>query len=103
MARRSLYSAPPSSLGLASGCGIATPWTTRLLPNVWAIGSIAVIWAQGIPLRSTSLVIAAPQRVHEPQVETMIAASTPALLSVSAMPRPKASPLSSDAPVPAVV
>ena len=75
----------------------------RLLPNVSAMGSMAVMCAQGMPERSTSLVIAAPQRVQEPQVETMIAASTPASLNREAMSRPKASPLISDAPVPAVL
>lgn len=100
---RASYSAFGSAFGAARGWGIASPCMILLLPNVCAIGSIAVICAHAIPERSTSFVIAAPQRVHEPQVETIIAASTPASLSFSAMERPKASPLSRDAPVPDVL
>lgn len=99
---REAYSSAGSLKIGASGCGIAVPWTTRLLPNVCAMGSIAVMWAQGIPRRSTSFVIADPQRVHDPQVETMIAASTPAAVSMPAMLRPNASPVASGAPVPTV-
>ena len=82
---------------------MAYPWVIRLLPKVSAIGSMAVMCAQGMPERSTSLVIAAPQRVQDPQVETIMAASTPASFSMEAMSRPKASPLINDAPVPAVL
>ena len=82
---------------------MASPWTILLLPKVCAIGSIAVMCAQGMPERSTSFVIADPQRVHDPQVETMRAASTPAFWSISAIARPNASPLIKDAPVPAVL
>ena len=100
---RASYSALGFASGGARGWGMASPWMILLLPNVCAIGSIAVICAQGIPERSTSLVIAAPQRVQDPQVETMIAASTPALFSISAIARPKASPFSREAPVPEVL
>lgn len=82
---------------------MASPWTILLLPNVCAIGSIAVMCAQAMPERSTSFVIADPQRVQDPQVETMIAASTPALLSIPAIARPNASPFIRDAPVPDVL
>lgn len=75
---------------------------TLLLPKVLAIGTIAVMWAQGMPERSTSLVIAAPQRVHEPQVDTIMAASTPASFSMPAIAFPNASPFVSEAPVPTV-
>ena len=82
---------------------MASPWMILLLPKVCAIGSIAVLCAQGMPERSISLVIAAPQRVQDPQVETIIAASTPALFSFSAIDRPKASPFNKEAPVPDVL
>ena len=100
---RASYSALRSVSGGARGWGMASPWMILLLPKVCAIGSIAVICAQGMPERSISLVIAAPQRVQDPQVETIIAASTPALFSFSAIDRPKASPFNKEAPVPDVL
>jgi hypothetical protein len=76
---------------------------TRLLPKVFAMGGIEVMCAHGIPERSTSFVIAAPQRVQDPHVETMIAASTPALFNREAISRPKPSAFRREAPVPTVV
>lgn len=81
---------------------MAIPFMTLLLPKECAIGSMAVIWTHGIPSLSISFVIAAPQRVQDPQVETIIAAVTSASLSCLAMSRPKPSAFTSDAPVPTV-
>jgi len=74
-----------------------------LLPNVFAIGSMAVICATGIPVLSISLVIAAPQRVHDPQVETNRTASILFLCRLSAIDFPNNSPFLKDAPVPVVL
>ena len=48
-------------------------------PTIMAMEGIEQIWAVGIPARSISLTIAAPQRVLVPQVEVRMTPSTPSL------------------------
>ena len=50
--------------------------TILLAPTVMEIGVTVHICTTGIPARSISLTIVAPQRVQVPQVETMMTAST---------------------------
>lgn len=55
---------------------MATPGTMRMAPTVLAIGVMVQICTAGIPTRSISFTIVAPQRVQVPQVLVMITAST---------------------------
>ena len=62
--------------------------TMRLAPTITATGVMVETCTVGSPARSSSLVIAAPQRVLVPQVEVRMTASTPASRSFSAISRP---------------
>src|SRR5436189_6294497 len=57
--------------------------TMRLAPTITATGVMVETCTVGRPARSSSLAIAAPQRVLVPQVEVRITASTPASLSLA--------------------
>lgn len=46
----------------------------RLAPTVMEMGTIEQQWMTGIPARSISLAIVAPQRVQVPQVEVKMTA-----------------------------
>ena len=56
------------------GWGIAMVGTIRLAPTVMEIGVTVHICTTGIPARSISFTIVAPQRVQVPQVLVMITA-----------------------------
>ena len=62
--------------------------TIRFAPTMTATGVIVDTCTVGKPARSSSLAIAAPQRVLVPQVEVRITPSTPAALSLAAISRP---------------
>lgn len=53
---------------------MAKPRKIRLDPTDFAISVTAQIWVTGMPARSISFAIVAPQRVLVPQVEVRIAA-----------------------------
>ncbi len=63
--------------GLPQGWGIWVPVTERGTPSCLLKAYMAVIIAVGRPALSSSLVIAAPLREHDPQVLTITAACTP--------------------------
>ena len=50
--------------------------TIRLAPTVWEMGTMEQTCTVGIPARSSSLTIVAPQRVQVPQVEVRMTACT---------------------------
>ena len=62
--------------------------TIRLAPTITATGVIVETCTVGSPARSSSLAIAAPQRVLVPQVEVRMTASTPASRSFAAISLP---------------
>jgi hypothetical protein len=64
------------------------PGIILLDPTIIATCVIAHMCAVGIPRRSSSLAIAAPQRVLLPQVEVRTAPATPLDKSCEAMARP---------------
>ncbi len=72
-----------------NGWTMPLPGTTRLEPTISATGVIVQMWAVGSPARSSSVAIAAPQRVLVPQVEVRITASTPAARRCAAISRPR--------------
>lgn len=79
------------------------PGTIRFAPTVTMIGTIVATCTTGIPAtRSISLTIDAPHRVHVPQVEVRIAASTPSRLKISPISRPNRSAFATDVAVPVV-
>ena len=87
--RRRVATSPAGpSEGSPHTCSILTPFTTRLPPACNASGGSALTIAVGMPRRSISLLIVAPQRLHDPQVATRITASTPASASADAISRP---------------
>lgn len=57
------------------------PWINRLVPTILAIVIMLVICTVGIPTRSISFAITAPQRVLVPHVDVKITAFTPASFS----------------------
>ena len=80
-----------------------TPGTTRMTPMAWAMEVIVQICAVGMPTRSNSLVIVAPQRVPVPQVEVRITPCTLSCFKAAAMAAPKARLFSNDVPLPVVL
>ena len=64
------------------------PGTILYAPIISAVGTRVVMSAVGIPARSISLLITAPQRVPVPQVAVRIAAETPCRLRSEAIPFP---------------
>jgi hypothetical protein len=79
------------------------PGTTRFEPTISATGVIVQMCATGMPTCSSSVTIAAPQRVLVPQVEVRITASTPASRRCSAISRPSRRLLSSGFASPVVL
>jgi len=77
MARRRARSASVGRFGSPQGWGILVPVTMRLTLSCIAMEDIAVMKATGIPSFSSARAIADPLRVHEPQVDTSRAPSTP--------------------------
>ena len=65
------------------------PGTMRGTPMADAMEVMVQIWAVGMPARSISFVIVAPQRVPVPQVEVRITPCTPSALRARAMAAPK--------------
>ncbi len=62
--------------------------TIRFAPTITATGVIVETCTVGRPAFSSSLAIAAPQRVLVPQVEVRMTASTRAARSLAAISRP---------------
>ncbi len=75
----------------------------RSEPTSFATGIMVQICATGMPCRSISLLIAAPQRVLDPQGEGRMTPSTPAAFSRSAIPSPMRVAFSTAACAPPVV
>src|SRR5260370_30472491 len=75
--------------GLPSGCGMRTPATMRLARISSANDVNVVTYATGMPARSISLAIAAPQRVQVLQVAVRITPCTSAACSSWAISSPK--------------
>lgn len=76
--------------------------TMRLLPTVWAMGTIEQAWTTGSPSLSISLTIVAPQRVQVPHVEVRITAWTPSATNLLAMALPKTLALATEVALPTV-
>ena len=74
------------SSGFPVGLTMPPEAMARKDPTSFATGIIVQICATGIASFSISLLIAAPQRVLEPQVEVRITPVTPAAFNCSAMP-----------------
>ncbi len=81
---------------------MATLGTMRLAPTVCEIGTIEQTCAVGMPARSSSLTIVAPQRVQVPHVEVRITAWTPTLTSSAAISRPYSSARATEVALPTV-
>jgi len=81
---------------------MATAGTIRFAPTVKDIGTIVHMWTTGMPALSISFTIVAPQRVHVPQVEVRITASTPSCLSSAAMALAYLMALATEVPLPTV-
>ena len=81
---------------------MALPCTIRWTPNARGIDGIAETNAAGIPARSISRAIVAPQPLHDPQFATISAPSTRADRSSAAISRPNRSAVSTDVPTPTV-
>ena len=75
----------------------------RLAPTARAMEVMVQICTVGIPARSNSLVIVAPQRVPVPQVEVRITACTPSAINRRAISWPNFLPFSKVVPLPVVV
>src|SRR5438876_361796 len=88
MRRRNAFSSSGERSALPSGWMIPAADTMRLAPTITATGVMVETCTVGSPARSSSRVIAAPQRVLVPQVEVRMTASTPAARSFSAISRP---------------
>ena len=78
---------------------MATAGTMRLAPTVREMGVTVQTWTTGIPTRSISFTIVAPQRVQVPQVEVSITPSTPAALSSAPISLPNLIALPTEVPV----
>lgn len=65
-------------VGSPHTCSTRMPRTIRLAPTVYGTMGMALSKATGIPARSSSFAIVAPQRLQLPQVATRITAPTPA-------------------------
>ena len=81
---------------------IATVGRIRFAPTEAEIVVIVAIWIIGIPKRSISFTIVAPQRVQVPQVEVSMTASTPATFNSCPISRPNFSEFPTAVPVPVV-
>jgi len=87
---------------LPTGKGIANAGTILTAPTVFDIGVTVQMCDEGIPTASSSLTIVAPQRVHVPQVDVIIAPSTPACNSSCAISFPIAVASATDVEFPVV-
>jgi hypothetical protein len=76
--------------------------TIRLAPTVSAMGTTVAIWTTGMPARSISFTIVAPQRVQVPQVEVRITAPTPSARSFCEKTVANPRELPTEVPVPVV-
>ena len=83
--RRNSFSFSGGKSGFPVGLTIPPEAMARSEPTSFATGIIVQICTTGICSRSISLLIAAPQRVLEPQVEVRMTPVTPADFSRSAM------------------
>jgi hypothetical protein len=81
---------------------MATAGTILLAPTVLEMGTMLQICTVGIPARSISFAIVAPQRVQVPQVELRMTAWTPLLMSSLAISRAKSRALATAVPFPTV-
>jgi hypothetical protein len=81
---------------------MATAGTIRLAPTVLEMGTILQICTVGIPARSISFAIVAPQRVQVPQVELIMTAWTPSLTRSLAISRANSLALATAVPLPTV-
>ena len=86
--RRNSFSFCGVSSGFPVGLTIPPEAMARSEPTSFATGIMVQICTTGICSRSISLLIAAPQRVLEPQVEVRMTPVTPADFNRSAMPWP---------------
>lgn len=85
---RSAYSWSSVKAGSPSRYGTAFPCRIRETPSDSGMVGIAVQRATGIPNRSISFVIVAPQRLQVPQVAVRMAACTWASTNSRAISRP---------------
>jgi len=81
---------------------MATPRTTRGTPRLIGMAATAETKATGMPARSSSIAIVAPQRLHVPQVAVMMAAATPSRVSWLAISRPNRRACAAVVPTPTV-
>lgn len=90
-------------VGSPSGYGIPIAGTILFAPIVLEIGTTVQTCTTGIPTRSISFTIVAPQRVQVPQVEVRITAPIPSSFSFPTKSSPNAFALPVAVPVPVVV
>jgi len=95
-------SASAASDGSPQTCSMRTPLTTRLAPTLSASAGSALSVATGMPARSISLLIVAPQRLQVPQVATSSTPATPWAFSSSAICDPKRFASATAVPLPVV-
>ena len=81
---------------------MATAGTMRLAPTVRDMGTIVQMCTVGIPARSSSFTIVAPQRVQVPQVDVSITAWTPSATISTAIDWANFLALATDVPLPTV-
>lgn len=81
---------------------MATAGTMRLAPTVREMGVTVQTWTTGIPTRSISFTIVAPQRVQVPQVLVRMTAWTPSLTNSWAISAAKDLALATEVPFPTV-
>ena len=98
-----LKSSSRDNLGFPQTCSIRFPRMTLGAPVVKAKLNNAVMNATGIPAFSISFAIVAPQRLHVPQVATIITASTFAAFRSCAISRPILFESATGVPLPEVL
>lgn len=81
---------------------MATVGTILFAPTVSDIGVTVHICTAGMPARSISFTIVAPQRVQVPHVEVSITASTPSAFSLAANSAAYALDAATEVPLPTV-
>jgi len=81
---------------------MAIAGTIRFAPTVIEMGVTVQTWTTGMPALSISFTIVAPQRVHVPQVEVRMTASTPSARSFCENSAAKAFALLTAVPFPTV-
>lgn len=89
-------------LGSPNGWGMPIAGMIRFAPTVNEMGTTVAICATGIPTRSISFAIVAPQRVQVPHVEVRITAEMLSCSKRWAISLPKPLALLVDVPVPVV-